>query len=88
MGMRGLKGGLIMNITKLIELLPDSVKPDIADFVQVKMKDGKMGTRVLLDRLLTDTEKQAMKSKHFVGLDCVACHRYAPEIKKSYFYVV
>lgn len=77
-----------MNITKLIELLPDSVKPDIADFVQVKMKDGKMGTRVLLDRLLTDTEKQAMKSKHFVGLDCVVCHRYAPEIKKSYFYVV
>ena len=77
-----------MNITKLIELLPDSVKPDIADFVQVKMKDGKIGTRVLLDRLLTDTEKQAMKSKHFVGLDCVACHRYVPEIKKSYFYVV
>ena len=77
-----------MNIAKLIELLPDSVKPDIADFVQVKMKDGKIGTRVLLDRLLTDIEKQAMKSKHFVGLDCVACHRYAPEIKKSYFYVV
>ena len=77
-----------MNITKLIELLPDSVKPDTVDFVQVKMKDGKTGTRVLLDRLLTDTEKQAMKSKHFVGLDCVVCHRYAPEIKKSYFYVV
>lgn len=77
-----------MNIAKLIELLPDSVKPDIADFVQVKMKDGKIGIRVLLDRLLTDTEKQAMKSKHFAGLDCVACHRYAPEIKKSYFYVV
>ena len=86
--MRRLKCGLIMDITKLIELLPDSVKPDIADFVQVKMKDGKMGTRVLLHRLLTDTEKQAMKSKHFVGLDCVACHRYAQEIKKSYFYVV
>lgn len=77
-----------MNITKLIELLPDSVKPDTVDFVQVKMKDGKMGTRVLLDRLLTDTEKQAMKSKHFVGLDCIAQHRYAPEIKRSYFYVV
>ena len=77
-----------MNIAKLIELLPDSVKPDAVDFVQVRMKDGKTGTRVLLDRLLTDTEKQAMKSKHFVGLDCVACHRYAQEIKKSYFYVV
>lgn len=88
MGMCGLKGGLIMDITKLIELLPDSVKPDIADFVQVKMKDGKIGIRVLLDRLLTDTEKQSMINKHFVGLDCVACHRYAPEIKKSYFYVV
>lgn len=77
-----------MNITKSIELLPDSVKPDTVDFVQVKMKDGKTGTRVLLDRLLTDTEKQAMTNKHFIGLDCVACHRYAPEIKKSYFYVV
>ena len=77
-----------MNIAKLIELLPDSVKPDTIDFTPVRMKDGRTGTRVLLDRLLTDTEKQAMKSKHFVGLDCVACHRYAPEIKKSYFYVV
>ena len=77
-----------MNIAKLIELLPDSVKPDTVDFVKVKMKDGKTGTRVLLDRLLTDTEKQAMKSKHFGGLDCGAGHRYGPEIKKSYFYVV
>ena len=77
-----------MNITKLIELLPDSVKTDTVGFVQVKMKDGKIGTRVLLDRLLTDTEKQAMKSKHFVGIDCVTFHRYAPEIKKSYFYIV
>ena len=75
-----------MNITKLIELLPDSVKPDVLDFAQVKMKDGKIGTRVLLDRLLTDAEKQAMKNNYFVGLDCVACYRYAPEIKKSYFY--
>lgn len=77
-----------MNITKLIELLPDSVKSDVVDFAQVKMKDGKIGTRVLLDRLLTDAEKQAMKNNHFVGLDCVACYRYAPEIKKSYFYLV
>lgn len=77
-----------MNITKLIELLPDSVKPDVVDFAQVKMKDGKIATRVLLDRLLTDTEKQAMKNNYFVGLDCVYCHRYSPEIKKSYFYLV
>ena len=77
-----------MNIAKLIELLPDSVKPDTVDFVQVKMKDGKIGTRVVLDRILTETEKQQMVSNHFRGLDCIAQNRYAPEIKRSYFYIV
>lgn len=77
-----------MNIAKLIELLPDTVKQDIIDFTDVKMKTGKNGTRVTLDRLLTDTEKEQMNNKHFVGLDCIAAYRYAPEIKKSYFYVV
>ena len=77
-----------MNISKLIELLPNTVKKDIIDFSDVKMKSGKNGIRVTLDRLLTDTEKQQMNNKHFVGLDCIAVYRYAPEIKKSYFYVV
>ena len=77
-----------MNVSKLIELLPNTVKKDIIDFYDVKMKSGKNGIRVTLDRLLTDTEKQQMNNKHFVGLDCIAVHRYAPEIKKSYFYVV
>jgi hypothetical protein len=52
------------------------------------MKTGKTGTRVTMDRLLTDDEKQKMQSKHIAGLDCIATYRYAPEIKKSYFYVV
>ena len=77
-----------MNIVKLVEMLPDTVKPDTVDFQSVKMKDGKTGTRVILDRVLTDTEKQQMTSKHFRGLDCIAQHRYTPEIKRSYFYVV
>lgn len=77
-----------MNITKLVDLLPESVKLDTIDFQPVKMKDGKTGTRVILDRVLTDTEKQQMTSKNFMGLDCIAQHRYAPEIKRSYFYVV
>lgn len=77
-----------MNIAKLVEMLPDTVKPDAVDFQSVKMKDGKIGTRVILDRVLTDTEKQQMTSKHFRGLNCIAQHRYAPEIKCSYFYVV
>ena len=77
-----------MDAVALIELLPDSVKLDVVDFQTVKMKNGEVGTRVVLDRILTDTEKAQMVSERFKGLDCVAYHRYAPEIKRSYFYVV
>ena len=77
-----------MNIAELVELLPDSVKLDVVDFQTVKMKDGEVGTRVTLDRVLTDTEKAQMVSERFRGLDCVARHKYAPEIKRSYFYII
>lgn len=77
-----------MNVAELVELLPDSVKLDVIDFQTVKMKDGEVGTRVVLDRILTDTEKAQMVSERFKGLDCVAQYKYAPEIKRSYFYIV
>lgn len=77
-----------MNITKMIELLPDTVKADIIDFQDVKMKGGANGTRVILDRLLTDIEKYKMKNNHIIGVDCIAVNKYAPEIKRSYFYIV
>ena len=77
-----------MNAVELIELLPDSVKLDVVDFQTVKMKGGGTGTRIVLDRILTDAEKVQMKSERFRGLDCVAQHKYAPEIKRSYFYIV
>ena len=77
-----------MDITSIIELIPDSVKSDIIDFNNVKMKTGAAGLRVTLDRLLTETEKQKMQNKRIIGLDCIAAYRYAPEIKKSYFYIV
>ena len=77
-----------MDAVALIEMLPDTIKLDIVDFQTVKMKDGGVGTRVVLDRILTDTEKAQMVSERFKGLDCVAYHRYAPEIKRSYFYIV
>ena len=77
-----------MDITSIIELIPDSVKTDIIDFNDVIMKTGAAGIRVTLDRLLTETEKQEMKNKRILGLDCIASYRYAPEIKKSYFYIV
>lgn len=36
-----------MNIAALIDLLPDTVKLDTIDFQSVKMKDGKVETRVV-----------------------------------------
>ena len=77
-----------MNVAELVELLPDSVKLDVVDFQTVKMKDGEVGTRITLDRVLTNTEKAQMVSERFRGLDCIAQHKYAPEIKHSYFYIV
>lgn len=77
-----------MNITKIIELLPDSVKSNIIDFQDVKMKSGGNGTRVVLDRVLTDIEKHKMKNNHIIGIDCIAVNKYAPELKRSYFYIV
>ena len=77
-----------MNAIELVVLLPDSVKLDVVDFQTVKMKDGGIGTRVVLDRILTDAEKAQMVSERFRGLNCVAQHKYAPEIKRSYFYIV
>ena len=77
-----------MDITSIVELLPDSVKTDIIDFNDVRMKTGAAGIRVTLDRLLTETEKQKMQNKRILGLDCIASYRTAPEIKKSYFYIV
>ena len=77
-----------MDVVALIELLPDSVKLDVVDFQTVKMKNEEVGIRVTLDRILTDAEKAQMVSERFKGLDCVAQYRYAPEIKRSYFYIV
>lgn len=76
-----------MDVTKLISYLPDSVKVDVADYENMKIK-GRNAIRVTLDRLLTDVEKANMSNRHFVGLDCVCHYKYAPEIKHSYFYVL
>ena len=78
-----------MNVYKLIAYIPSSVKNSVVDFHNVTMKTGKPGLRVTLDRILTDEEKASMKkNKHLQGVDLVCRHRYAPEIVRSYFYVV
>lgn len=68
--------------------IPDSVLKDIIDIKSVGLNDGRMSTRVTLDRVITEEESKALDNVAIVGKDCVAVHRYAPEIKRSYFYVV
>lgn len=78
-----------MDITDIVEILPDSVKVDVIDFHNVLLKDNRHAVRVVIDRLLTKEEKMKLcNTKHVFGVECVATMQYAPEIKKSYFYVV
>ena len=61
-----------MDTMDLLQLLPQTIQHDIIDFHDCKLKDG----------------KSQMSGEHFVGINCIAHYRYAPEIEKSYFYVV
>lgn len=79
---------MVVNITDLTELLPDSVMKDIIYDEDVELKDGRMSTRITVGHILTNEEKIKMKSKRILGVDCVCHHKYGPEIKHSYFYVV
>jgi len=68
--------------------IPETVMKDIIDIKPVGLNDGRVSTRVTLDRVITEEEREALNNVAIVGKDCVAVHRYAPEIKHSYFYVV
>lgn len=78
-----------MYIENIVEILPDSVKVDIVAFYDVRLKDGRYAVRVVIDRLLTETEKEELrKNKKIEGLDFVAHMKSAPEIRRSYFYFI
>lgn len=68
--------------------IPETVMKDIIDIKPVMLSDSRMSTRVTLDRVITEEEREALDNVATVGKDCVAVHRYAPELKRSYFYVV
>lgn len=68
--------------------IPETVMKDIIDIKPVRLSDGRMSTRVTLDRVITKEERAALDNVAILGKDCVAVHRYAPEIKRSYFFVV
>lgn len=68
--------------------IPETVMKDIIDIKPVMLSDSRMSTRVTLDRVITEEEREVLDNVAIVGKDCVAVHRYAPELKRSYFYVV
>lgn len=77
-----------MEVIKMISKAPASVKDSVIEYQNVRLKSGSMATRVVLSRLLTETEMKKLESnKRIIGFG-VAHHRYAPEIQRSYFYVL
>ncbi len=56
-----------MDVSILIEVLPDSVKADITN-LEFGLSKGKAAVRVTLGRLLTEPEKAEMKKcKNILG---------------------
>lgn len=80
-----------MDVYKLINNLPDEIKDKIISFDngKLKTKDGMIDvTRVVFaDEFSNEIIEKLKKNKKFVGVGSVATHKYAPEIKHSYFYV-
>ena len=80
-----------INVITLVEILPDSVKAGVMDFVagQVTHNGKRVSVlRVTLDRLLTDDEKTEMaRCRKIFGTNGVCAYKYAPEIRHSYFYI-
>lgn len=74
-----------MDTMDLLQLLPQTIQHDIIDFHDCKLKDGRDATRITLSRMLTAEEKSQMSGEHFVGINCIAHYRYAPENRKILF---
>ena len=63
-----------MDVSILIEVLPDSVKADIIN-LELGLFKGKAAVRVMLDRLLTESEKVEMqKYKNILGINLSLIH--------------
>lgn len=85
-----------MGFDEMMDMLSEEIKEDIINFEEGRWEgfkdeslNGKDAIRVTIGRFLTTEEKETMKKNpHFVGVYSVWQHRYAPEIKGSYFYVV
>lgn len=78
-----------MDLQTLLTVLPSSVKADIINIQDCKVKStGERCYRVTLSKVLSEIDKRYLEySKHVVHIG-IAQHKYAPEIKHSYFYIV
>ena len=76
-----------MDVSILIEVLPDSVKADITN-LEFELSKGKAAVRVTLGRLLTEPEKAEMKKcKNILGINSVEHYNNSPDRKISVFVV-
>lgn len=76
-----------MDVSILIEVLPDSVKADITN-LEFGLSKGKAAVKVTLGRLLTEPEKAEMKKcKNILGTNSVGHYKNSPNKKMSVFVV-
>lgn len=78
-----------MDVTNIILCVPDSVKSAIVDFTEkIHKPSGKYVLRVVLNRLLTDTEQQLLMEEKRVCAIGIANKKNNPEKKYSVFYIM
>ena len=77
----------LTEIDLLLEI-PLSIRQDIAYIDSGKLDKKYDCLRITMDRLLTETEKGVLKENPYIKkVNSVCTFRYAPEIKKSVFYI-
>ena len=75
------------DIKVLIERVPDDLKLHIDDFAVARSSGGQSYWRVVLDCLLSEDESEKLRKIRGVAFVGTCHYRYAPEIKKTYFYI-
>ncbi len=71
-------------VARIVESLPDSIKHDVTDIKDVRLKSGKTVLRLMVGRLLTDDEKDELRRRKSVYGFGHGHYNYAPEIKHSF----
>jgi hypothetical protein len=71
-------------VARIVESLPDSIKHDVTDILDIRLKNGKSALRLMIGRLLTDDEKDELRRRKSVYGFGSGHYNYAPEIKHSF----